>query len=221
MNSAEQDRILSRTVRLLAEKCPRLMKTCYWAGASSIALEELHHRQSFDLDFHTRRALEDVRPILAEIQKIFSNRFEIVKPPDQFGSGFTGVLTTAEDEKVTIEILSNFEDVEEKELTDAITAPGVKRVTRERFLADKIQCIAERSEARDLVDIIALVRKYPGMANQAREILANQDALIITERLLLWSDRAIEDDLSVYIDVNSQDAIEARDLLLELLKPDE
>lgn len=197
------------------------MKTCYWAGASSIALEELHHRQSFDLDFHTRRALEDVRPILAEIQKIFSNRFEIVKPPDQFGSGFTGVLTTAEDEKVTIEILSNFEDVEEKELTDAITAPGVKRVTRERFLADKIQCIAERSEARDLVDIIALVRKYPGMANQAREILANQDALIITERLLLWSDRAIEDDLSVYIDVNSHDAIEARDLLLEWLKPDE
>jgi len=37
----------------LFERCPRLLKTCYWAGTSAVSLEEIHHRQSFDLDFHS------------------------------------------------------------------------------------------------------------------------------------------------------------------------
>jgi hypothetical protein len=51
-----------------------MLKACYWAGASAVSLEETHHRQSFDLDFHTRKALFDVRPLLAE----YSWRFQIV-----------------------------------------------------------------------------------------------------------------------------------------------
>jgi hypothetical protein len=42
-------------------------------------------------------------------------------------------------------------DVLQNELTDSNIVPQIKKITRERFLADKIQCIAERSEARDLI----------------------------------------------------------------------
>lgn len=42
-------------------------------------------------------------------------------------------------------------DVVENELTDSNIVPQIKKITRERFLADKIQYIAERSEARDLI----------------------------------------------------------------------
>jgi len=51
MERKNQESILIEALQLLTEKCPRLRKSCYWAGASAIALEELHHRQSFDLAF--------------------------------------------------------------------------------------------------------------------------------------------------------------------------
>lgn len=57
---------ICEAVRLVAEKCPRIRTSCYWAGTSAVATEVLGHRRSMDLDFHTLRALQDVRPILAE-----------------------------------------------------------------------------------------------------------------------------------------------------------
>ena len=47
----DNSELLRRALRILMDKCPRLVATCYWAGTSAIALEELSHRQSFDLDF--------------------------------------------------------------------------------------------------------------------------------------------------------------------------
>lgn len=71
MTAVDRDAVLRQVLAALAGKCERLRRTCYWAGASAIALEELHHRGSFDLGFHTRKALAEVRPILAEIQQAF------------------------------------------------------------------------------------------------------------------------------------------------------
>ena len=185
-----------------------------------MALEELRHRQSFDLDFHTRRALVDVRPILAEIERAFPGRFETVAAPDEFGSGFKGILTVAKDQKVTIEVLANYQDVPQSELTSSQTEPKMRRLTRQRFLADKIQCVAERSEARDLVDITALLRRFPELTSRAKELLSEQDAVIVSEKLLAWTDTGIRSDLASYPDVDPTDAQEARDLLLSWLKPE-
>lgn len=69
---------------------------CYWAGTSAISLEELGHRESFDLDFHTRQALADTRPILAELEQAFPGRLELISAPDAFGSGFSALLELAE-----------------------------------------------------------------------------------------------------------------------------
>lgn len=63
---------------------------CYWAGTSSIAIEELGHRESFDLDFHTRQALVDVRPILAELESELADSVSVAQVPDAYGSGFSG-----------------------------------------------------------------------------------------------------------------------------------
>ena len=218
MDPKKQSAILAEALRLIAERCPRLRETCYWAGASAISIEETHHRQSFDLDFHTSKALVDVRPLMTEIQQAFPNRFEVLTVPDEYGSGFKGVLVLSNEEKVTVEVLSNYQDVPAGELVESKLVPGMKRINLPRFLADKIQYIAERSEARDLVDFTALLGHDPKLTGLAREILANQDALILSERLLLWSDAAIRDDLSVYEDVNPEEALEARDLLLSWLK---
>ena len=82
MDSDKQEQLSREAIQLLAERCPRLAKTCYWAGTAAIAIEELHHRKSFDLDFHTRKALYDVRPLLAEIRAAFPGAFEIVQSPN-------------------------------------------------------------------------------------------------------------------------------------------
>ena len=138
MDENEQTRILVEALHLTAQRRPRTVKACYWAEASAISLEETHHRRSFDLDFHTRKALFDVRPLLAELQLAFAGRFEIVTNPDEFGSGFKGVLALTGKEQVTIEVLSNYQDVLDEELVESSLIPGIKRIGLVRFLADKI-----------------------------------------------------------------------------------
>jgi len=143
-----------------------------------------------------------------------------VQAPDEFGSSFQGVLTLPNGERITIEVLSNYEDVPASDLVDSTTSHGIKRVSLARYLADKIQCVVKRVEARDLVDIMFVLHVNPSMEELAHRLLADQDTLLLVERLLAWSDADIEKDLRAYDDVSPTDAQEARDLLLEWIKTD-
>ena len=208
---------VTKALELIAKECPRVARFCYWAGTSAISVEELGHRSSYDIDFHTREALHDVRPILAEIRNNLSDRFEILQSPDEFGSGFRGVLRLPDGDRMMIEVLSNFEDVPDYDLTDSTTMPSIKRITLSKYLENKIQCVAERIEARDLADIHAVLDKFPEMGDAAFGHLLKQDALLIAERLLSWTDESVEDDLSAYPDVNPDHAVSIRDLFLRWL----
>lgn len=217
MSTIKEEAII-QALLLLVRRCPRLINQCYWAGTSSIAVEELHHRESFDLDFHTRLAHEKTTPLMMELQAAFPGAFKVLQSPDEYGSGFQGLLLLPSGEEITIEVLSNYETVRDRDLEGARTVPGIKRVTLTRYLEDKIQCIAERSEARDLVDIMAVLEHAPALESIARQMVLNQDALLITERLTGWSDAGIEADLAAYHDVDSRAAKQGRDLLLSWLK---
>lgn len=59
----------------------------------------------------------------------------------------------------------------------------------------------ERSEARDLIDFLAIIRHGPGITELARELIAGHEALFLSERLLLWTDSALRSDLEIYEDV--------------------
>jgi len=216
----EQSQVIREALRLLAERCPRLARRCYWAGTSAIAVEELHHRSSLDLDFHTKEALDDLRPVLAEIEHAFPGAFQVLQEPDEFGSGFRGILTLPSGATITIEALTNYEDVPRGELVPSSTAPAIQRVSLARYLAGKIQYVAGRAEARDLFDIHAVLRQHPELTPMARRLVAEQDALLLAERLLAWTDDAIAADLRAYPEASPTDAQAARDLLLEWLKPE-
>jgi hypothetical protein len=84
---------------------------------------------------------------------------------------------------------------------------------------DKIQCVAERTEARDMVDIFAVLEKHPHMQKLAMRLLYQQDALLLVERLLDWTDSSIRKDLKSYRDVDPRNAIHIRDLFLKWLRP--
>jgi hypothetical protein len=213
-----KNQIAQEALRLLVARCPRLVKMCYWAGTSSVAIEELGHRDSFDLDFHTRRALVDVRPILGELQAQFAGAFSVSQAPDAEGSGFSGVLSLPGGEQITIEVLANFEDVPMEDLVEAETAPGIRRVSLRRYLEDKIQCVVERAEARDLIDIAAVLGQHPELEAAGRRAFATQDAVLATERLQAWTDPALRADLEAYSDVDPKAAAHARDRLLTWLK---
>jgi hypothetical protein len=60
MSAEARELLLRQAVVEIAARCPRVVKSCYWAGTSAISLEELRHRESFDLDgdrFVRRRAV--------------------------------------------------------------------------------------------------------------------------------------------------------------------
>ncbi len=213
-----KNQIAEEALRLLVARCPRLTAMCYWAGTSSIAIEELGHRESFDLDFHTHQALAYVRPILAELQAGFTESFSVSQAPDAHGSGFGGVLRLPGGEQITIEVLANYEDVPVEDLVEAKTAPAIKRVSLRRYLEDKVQCVAERAEARDLIDIGAVLRLHPELEPACRRALAAQDAVLATERLQAWTDAAIVADLEGYPEVDPKAASHTRDRLLSWLK---
>ncbi len=218
MNAEQRQQILRRTVVEIAARCPRLVGQCYWAGTSAIAIEELGHRESFDLDFHTQEALVDTRPLLAELERAFAGAFEIVHAPDRFGSGFTGVLDLADHVKLALQVFAGFEAVPDADLVAASTAPALRRITLRRYLADKLQCVLERIEARDLIDIWAVLRSRPEMDRTLRRAVAAQDALLLAERLLGWTDASIREDLRAHRDVEPEDAMAMRDRLLKLVK---
>ncbi len=220
MEANRQQQVMNEALQLVSQRCSRLASSCYWAGTSAVSLEVLHHRQSFDLDFHTRKALLDTRPLLAEMRTAFPKAFDLTQSPDEFGSGFQGILTLPGGEKITIEVMASYADVSDDELTGATAAPALQRVTLKRYLADKIQCVVERAEARDLVDILAVLRHDPLLQPEARRMLTEQDAAIATERLLNWTDERLAADLAAYSDVSLADAREACGLLLKWLKED-
>lgn len=220
MSKDRQTELLREALKLVVARCPGLATSCYWAGTAAMSVEDLDHRGSFDLDFHTLDGLADVRPLLAELQSVFGEAFELVQAPAGFGSGFSGTLRLAGGDYVTVEVLSNYEDVEPADLVVSSTAPAIRRVAPARYLADKVQCVAERVEARDLVDITAVLRKHPRLERAARVALRQQDALIVAERLLGWTDDAVREDLEAYPDVDPGDAIEARERLLGWLEAD-
>lgn len=210
--------LVVKALALLAGRCPRLVRQCYWAGTSSIAVEELHHRESFDLDFHTREAHASTSGLLAELQRTFPNSFRLVQSPDAIGSGFQGVLTLPSGEEITLEVLSNFEDVPDQDLVASTRVPGVDRVSLARYAADKVQCIAERAEARDLVDLGAVLHARPTLEGAVRSSLQAQDAALIAERLLGWTMAALEEDLASYPGVMVNEAEAMRDRLLSWLR---
>lgn len=102
-------------------------------------------------------------------------------------------------------MLPNFEDVMPPDLIPAQCVQGVVRIGLHRYLADKVQCIAERSEARDLLE------------PEARDLL-EQDLILLSERLLLWTDEAIEKDLRPSPDIPVQSVIAGRNTLLAHLE---
>ena len=61
-------------------------------------------------------------------------------------------------------------------------------------------------------------RREPRVQSTIKELLAGQDAVLLTERLQAWTDDALEKDLQAYMDVDPEDAIRMRDLILEWLK---
>jgi hypothetical protein len=210
--------LIRDALRLLVERCPRIATTCYWAGTSAIALEELRHRSSLDIDLHTKRALMDVRPILVELQRAFPGDFALIEDPDDSGSGFRGVLGLPGGRSISIEVLSNYEDVPAPHLVDSSTVPQLKRVSLARYLADKVQCVVERVEARDLVDIGAVLQKHPELTEAAKRLVFEQDDLLLSERLLAWTRREIEEDLRAYPDAEPEEARRTRDLLLSWIR---
>ena len=221
MDSANRDRHernLRQALTMLVERCPILAETVYWAETSAVAMEELGHRQSLDLDFHTRSALMDVRPILARIRAAFGEDFELIQAPDEFGSGFRGVIRLPNSERVTIEFLSNYQDVSDDELVPSTLVASLRRVSLTKYLSDKVQCVAERREARDLVDVCAVLRRRLDLEGLARRLVAEQDFLLMAERLLSWTDAEILSDLKSYRDVSLADAQWTRDTFLRWLR---
>jgi hypothetical protein len=81
--------------------------------------------------------------------------------------------------------------------------------------------VVERIEARDLADIHAVLRLRPQLRRALPPLLARQDALLIAERLLGWTDDSIRADLRAYLDIDPGGAIAMRDELLGLLRSNE
>ena len=63
-----------------------------------------------------------------------------------------------------------------------------------------------------------MLRRQPKLEGAARQALADQDALLIAERLQAWTDAALAADLEAYPELDPEDAGRIRDRLLRWLK---
>jgi hypothetical protein len=206
------------TLTTLAQRCPRLLRSCYWAGTSPIILEETHHRQSYDIDLHTLRALRDVRPFGVELRNAFGTAYQVLSEPDSLGSGFRGSLDLASGGQIFIEVMASFESPGKADLVPSKLVPGWRRVSLRRYTLDMLQCVAERMEARDLVDLRVVFDYRKELAEACRRQLSNLDQLLLGERLLSWTDETLRSDLEAYPGVDWKLGAGARDTLLGWLQ---
>lgn len=213
----DQSLQIQGALRDIVSKCPRIRSQCYWAGTSAIAIEELKHRDSFDLDLHTKEALADVAPLLAELQIAFRSRLSVIEPPSPYGSGFQGSLRLENGDELTLQVMANFEDVPANQLVPSRLVPGIQRVSLAKYLRDKLTCLVERHEARDLIDVKFAIEHSDSLKNLARRSLNSLDEVLLAERLLGWTDQGIASDLKAYPDSDPSHAVQARDLLLSWL----
>lgn len=203
---------LIAAARLVAERCPLLVECCYWSGTSVIALEVLHHRDSLDLDFHTRDAHVNVLPLLDEMESALGSRFHLIASREQ---GISCWIGDDSSEPIACQVFSSFEAASEDDLVPSTTAPGFDRLTLRRYLINKVQCVAERLEARDLYDIEAALRHDPSRVKTVRLALQEQDLLFMLERLQGWSAGSLAADLRrMYPDIDPSLATEARERLM-------
>lgn len=202
----------------IVSSCPRVVRRCYWAGTSAISIEELQHRNSFDIDLHTLRAQASTAPILQDLQQQFGPRFSLIETPNPYGAGFQGALSVTGGQSLTLQVMSNFQTVKKSEVVPSSRIPVLLRVGLTKYLRDKLTCLVERAEARDLVDVQATLRQRPDLEKVARKELAALDEVLLVERLLAWSDQAIAGDLKLYPEVDPALACSARDLLLKWVK---
>jgi hypothetical protein len=205
--------------RHLLKHCPKLVQNCYWAGTSAIAIEELQHRRSFDIDLHTKTALCDVRPFLRELELAFPGKIQMIQAPGTVGEGFRVSVQMDNGEQITLEVLANYEDIEDDDLVQSKLISEISRVSLFKYLADKIQCLVERHEARDLIDIYALLMAYPNLEQSAKKLVDNLDPLLLVERLNDWDENSIKEDLSSYPDVDFRNALKMMNTILEWVKP--
>jgi predicted nucleotidyltransferase component of viral defense system len=117
-----------------------------------------------------------------------------------------------------IEVLSNFDDVSKEDLSEAKIVKGVKRVSLNKYLRDKLQCLCERTEARDLADIFAVLQKFPKLVNFAHQCLLQIDLVLLSQRLLDWNDEALKSDLLKYNDIKFDEVKAMRDKMLAWIK---
>src|SRR5262249_45006558 len=71
---------------------------------------------------------------------------------------------------------------------------------RDALLRQAVAEIASRCP-RLAVDIAAVLDRRPRMEPLLRHAIVEQDALLLVERLLGWTDASIRDDLGAYVDV--------------------
>ena len=217
MTATASETELIRAMKEVVARCPRLARTCYWAGTAAIAVEELHHRRSFDLDLHTHRALIDVRPLLAEVERAFGSSCNVLRAPDEFGDGFAVVVEYRPRKKIVLEVLSNYRDVEPRQLTPSKAVPGLMRVSLRRYLDDKVQCLIDRTEARDLVDIHAALAAQPRLRSALRAALRAQDGILLLQRMEGWTPASLKADLAAYRDIDPSVALNMRNEVVRLM----
>ena len=77
-----------------------------------------------------------------------------------------------------MEVRSSYQDTKPWELVVATLVPAFRRITLRRYVEDKVQCIVERAEARDLIDLRATLTLRPELESFIKQAVAEQDALL-------------------------------------------
>lgn len=95
-------------------------------------------------------------------------------------------------------------------------------VERERLLREAVREIAAKCprlvEQCYWAGTSAVVAPRPRMRYALQKFVSEQDALLLAERLLAWTEDAIREDLKAYPDVDPGAAVAMKDELLAMLK---
>lgn len=167
--------LMQQALSEIAEAIPKSHEKLYLGGTAPVSIRHLRHAISLDLDFHTNQALAPTSLEARSLKKHFKGRLEWFEADHEFGI-FRGAIDSGEIDQnggkilIEIDLFSHFEDTPNELLEDGGTWSKFKTTSLHAYLKNKVTCLEERAEAKDLYHLYCLWKERGWSTKVEREL---------------------------------------------------
>jgi len=177
---------IQQSVTEVVTAAPELAKTCYLSGTMPVTVIDQPFAMSIDMDWRTKKTHQSPSGIVKTLADTLGDRFEVEEADREFGI-YRAIIRPAKKGGVlmSLDLFSSFEPAK---TLRTFPVTGVSAESFADYLANKVACLTERMEVKDLFHLCALT-KNPKTARDTWDAIGDGiGADELAERIIMAKD---------------------------------